>query len=218
MKTPLILPGVVSVVAYLLWFGYHGLKSLAAGYGNANPATGPGDVTLVFVTVALLTAACVVYSFFAPASLARVIALAPLAFILLGQGCIAYRQDANRAKHRKSRDAHRAANEVRLSRFSRDYVRREDPDARFTEIKTSFLTLDREHQTLVHIDVDYDSNLSAYGIGRINGDRLDTPERVDENYYRQYVDPEGKSIFDRYTLRHQPDLGAFDFHLEKYKP
>lgn len=220
MKAQLFLFNGLSILACLAWLGWTYVKALASAYGNANPSTGPGDLTILFMSVGLLTAACAAISFFVPAPIARFVALAPVVFVLLGQGYIGYRQDANRARYRKNQAAHRVTREALLSRISRDYVRQEDATEQFTEVKSSFLTHDRETSTLVLIDVGYQSEISAYGFGSINGESLDTAQPIDalKKHYGRYLDREGKSIFDRYTLRHKPELAEFDFRLEKYKP
>jgi hypothetical protein len=218
MKAVLILCNAVSVLAYLAWLGWHHLKALGSSYGNANPASGPGDVGYVFVVVAVATVACAAGSAFAPAGAARILALAPLAFILLGQGFIAWRQGANRGRLREEQAARASAGEAKLARISRDYVLKADAADRAREFKESILTHDRERKTLVRVDVGFRGELDAYAVGRIGGDVLETlePPASLEKFYRRYVDAEGKSIFDRYTLKHRPGQDLKAYGLERY--
>ena len=218
MKAQLFLYNGISIATYLAWLGYFFLKSLGRAFANANHSSGPGDVGWVFVVAGIATAACAVYSFFAPANIAKTVALAPLGLVLLGYGFIGYSESANRAHYARDAAARKAAGEKKLSGTSKDYVRNNEDLERYDNVKLSFLTQDRELHALVLIDVGYQSEISAFGIGKISGNHLDTLERVDEKYYGQYRDAEGKTIFDRYTLRHTPELKDFDFHLEKYKP
>jgi hypothetical protein len=93
-----------------------------------------------------------------------------------------------------------------------------DEQRDYSEFKVSFLTHDKALQTIVRIDVGFGSEVSAHAIGRINGEVLETfDQRTDsEDYYKRYVDPAGKSIFDRYTVRHRPGQKPEDYHLEQY--
>lgn len=57
---------------------------------------------------------------------------------------------------------------------------------------------------------------------RVNGDILETMEPVAaqarlKSYYQRYVDAQGKSIFDRYTVRHRPGQDYRDYRLERYE-
>jgi hypothetical protein len=216
MKTPLILFNGVGVAVFLAWIGYHLLKGLSHAYSNPNHATGPGDIDYVFVVVGLAIVACAVSSFFAPAGTAKAIALAPIAFVLLAQGFISYKESSNRERYRQEQVVARAARDKSLSRFSRDYVQKEDP-REYSEVEFSFLTLDKSLQTIVQLDVGYQSGVHAYPIGKINGEVLETFDKMDsEGYYKRYVDAAGKSIFDRYTVRHRPGQKHEDYHLDQY--
>jgi hypothetical protein len=219
MKSQLILFNALSVVAYLIWLGYHFVKGLSLAFSQASPASGPGDITFLFVIIGIALGGCAIGSFFAPAGLARIIALAPIALVLIGQGFIGYREGANRERFRIQRAAVRSARQKKLVGISRDYVLTEViPGPGVADCEASFLTLDRELNVIVRIDVGFESEVSACELGRINGDVLETLEfgAGFEKLYRQYVDPAGKSIFDRYTVRHHPDQDRNYYRLDKY--
>lgn len=216
MKTSLIFFNGVGIAPFILWLGYHWLKGLSQAFGNPNHAPGSGDIGYVFVVVGLASIACAVSSFFAPAGTAKAIALAPIALVLLAQGYISYKESSNRERYRQKQAVAIAAREKNLSRFSRDYVLKEDP-REYSSVKVSFLTEDKSLQTLVLLDVGFQSEVTAHPIGRINGDVLETFDKMDsEAYYRRYVDAAGKTIFDRYTVRHRPGQKHEDYHLEQY--
>jgi hypothetical protein len=216
MKGQLILFNAASVLAVLIWLGCQLLKGFGRAIGSLDSSSGPGDVNLVYTLVGVGTAACAVYSFFAPAGGARLIALAPLALILLGHGFISYQESARRERRQRERAARRAIWEKKLSGIPKDYILK-GVDLEYSGIKTSFLTRDRESNTLLQIDVGYESEISAFPVGRIDGEFLDTLERLDPRgkWWPRYVDPEGKSLFDRYTVRHRPDQDK-NFPLDKY--
>lgn len=220
MKGSLILFNGISVAAYLLWLGHNYLRALGSAYGNAHPATGPGDVAYVFVVGAIVTALCLACSFLIPLGAARAVALVPLAYVVLGQGFIVWRQAGNRERHAREEAVRRSAREEKLGRISRDYILRVDPSGAPASFKASFLTHDREIDALVRIDVGYDAGISAHAVGRIKGDVLETLEQGAEfeRWYRRYVDRDGKSLFDRYTLRHRPDQDFKDYRLDRYEP
>ena len=146
MKAQLFLFNGVSIVAYLGWVGSFYLKALARAYGNANPSTGPGDVAWVFILVGIATAACAIVSFFAPASSARIVALAPLALVLLGYGFIAYRKNVRLARHQRDQDAQTAASELKLSRISRDYIRKMEERDRYDGVSARCAFVVCSHQ------------------------------------------------------------------------
>ena len=218
MKASLILFNGLSVAAYLAWLGYHLLRSYARGFTHAAPASGSGDLVLVLAGV--VTAACVAYSFFAPAGLAKAVALTPLAVCLLGYGVVVYRQAANRARVSRIEADRAAALERKLDGISKDYLLKPGAPIGFRRFSSSFLTHDRELDTIVRIDVEEEAGLHAIAVGRIRGATLETVEPVEslKRAYPHYVDAEGKSIFDRYTLRHRPDQKLLEYHLEKYEP
>jgi hypothetical protein len=217
MKTQLFLFNGLSLVTYLVWLGWFALKSLARAYGNANPSTGPGDVGWVFIVVGIAGAACSVYSFFAPGGAARVVASAPLVLILLGHGFIAYREATHRNRPPRQEPGDREAQQRKLRGISRDYA---EPSGRSEDRNFSFLTHDREFDTIVLIQAAYGFQIHARCIGKIDGAFLDTYQPGDhlKESYAGYVDGEGKSIFDRYTLRHRPDQDTRKSQLQKYKP
>ena len=217
MKAQFIVFGILSGVAFLAWFGWHYVKALGSAFGNANPSTGPGDVTWVFIVVGLCTAACVAASFFVPASAGGIVALAPLALILLAHGFIEWRTKANFDRYHREREAARSARDRTLDGISRDFVVK-DPKPVVDDFKHSFLTHDREAGVFVRIDVGHESGITAFPFGRIDGAHLDALESGAgfEMYYRRYVDPEGKSVFDRYAVRHRPDQDVKPYRLERY--
>src|SRR5262245_57907017 len=95
MKSELIFFNAVSIIGFLAWLGWHFLMGLSRAFGSASSSSGP-DIGWVFIVLGIVGAACVVYSFFAPAGVAKFVALAPFALILLGQGLIAYLEHAHR--------------------------------------------------------------------------------------------------------------------------
>lgn len=218
--TPSVL-GVASVVLYLAWLGWQYLKGLGRAFGNADPSTGPGDVYWVFVVVGIATLGCTIASFFVPAGAARGVAAAPLALILLGQGFISYQEISRNARHARERAARVAVRLQKLSGISRDFVQMPDPRDPPSASQASFLTHDRELGTIVLIDVSYDAVVTASAFGRINGGVLETTDPVEtearlKSYFQRYVDAQGKSVFDRYTVEHRPGQDYRDYRLERY--
>lgn len=219
MKHPLVILNVLSVAVYGLWLGYHALKALGSAFGNANPATGPGDVAYVFIVIGIATVACVVASVFAPTGSSGVIAVIPVALVLAGQGFITYQVTSNRQRYSAEEVVKKAARESKLAQISKDYALREtDQDTLL--IRESFLTHDREMGTIVRIDVDFGAQLSAFCVGKVHGDRLELFEDGDawEKHYRRYLNAEGESIFDRYEARYKPGQDYRDYHLERFEP
>jgi hypothetical protein len=216
MKGQLILFNAISVVAYLLWIGWKLFAAFARAMGSSS-AQGP-ETGFVMVVVGIAAAVCVAVSFFAPPSFAKFIALAPLALILLGEGVMSYQKDAYYKRRASERAALRSAREKKLSGISKDYVYKDGMGGAPGDSKSSFLTHDKEFHTIVRIDVSYESQMDVFPIGRINGEHLETLERPQDmaQFYKRYVDSEGKTIYDRYTLKHAPDQDK-NFHLEKYE-
>jgi hypothetical protein len=213
--TQLILFGVLSVAAFLVWLGYHFLQGLARAFGNSS---GP-DISWVLIVVGIGTAVCALGSFFAPASIARLVALAPLALILLGHGFIAYEESACHRLGARPEPGDRAAQQRKLQGISRDYVLQDEftnsPDGR----NFAFLTHDRESNSIVQITDAYAFKLHVAFVGKIDGKHLDTLDPPDHlrTKYGRYLDSEGKSILDRYTIRHRPDLDTKSSLLKKYR-
>lgn len=219
MKTQLILFGVLSLVTYLVWLGWNYLQALSSAFGNANPSQGPGDVGWVFIVLAIVTVGCVVAAFFVPAGAARYVSLAPVALVLLGQCFIMFQEAMNRRAYFRRQDARRAVNEQKLTRFSQDFILKAEAREVDDPYKASFLTYDRQHGVLVRIDVGYNSEISAFPFGRIEGDLLETVQEIrrDSMFFRSYVDAEGKSVFDRYRVKLREDQDLEAYHLEQYK-
>ena len=215
MKAQLIGFSVLSVVAFLAWFGWQYLVALGAAFGNANRSTGPGDVGWVYVVVGLATAACAVGVFFVPASAGRIVALAPLVLIGLAHGYMAWRAHSNAKRYWGERAAARVARERKLEGISRDFVAQGSHDA----YQSSFLTHDREASVIVMVDVGWEGEAHAVPVGKIDGAHLDLAEQIPayEKVYRKYVDAEGKTLFDRYTLRFRPGQDLKAYRLERYK-
>jgi len=222
MKVTPVLLSVTSVVVFLAWIAWQYLKGLARAFGNADPSTGPGDIYWVFVVVGIVTLGCVIGSFFVPPRAARLVAAAPLALILLGEVFIYYQEISRNARHSRERAARVAVRLQKLSGISRDFVQKPDPRDPPSATQASFLTHDRELGRIVLIDVSYDAIVSASAFGRINGDILETMDPVEtearlKSYFQRYVDAQGKSIFDRYTLQHRPGQDYKDYRLERYE-
>jgi len=207
-----------SVVGYLFWLGYCYVKALGSAFSSASHSSSDGGVVnFLLAGVAVAVVACAVGSFFAPAGRAKLLALAPLLLIPLAEGFIRYQKDAD---HRKWAREHPAPTSVRkrnLQGFSKDYVIRgkgQDDDEYADE---SFLMHDRELNTIVCIEAG--DTIRSTPVGKVDGQHLDTllsrPELVD--LYKWYVDREGKKIYDRYVVRHRPDLDPKEFHLEKFQ-
>jgi len=210
MKGELIVCNALSVVACLGWIGYKLFAEFARAMGSTS---GPGpDVGFVMGIVGIATAACVVASFFVPRGAANTVALAPLALVLLGHLVMGALSNAHWARRHKAREAQLSVWRARLTGVSRDFIYKEGAPG---SSKSSFLTHDKELRTLVRIDVGVEFDSTAYPIGRIYGESLETLERIDDKFYGQYVDPEGKTIFDRYTVTHRPDQDR-NYPLEKY--
>lgn len=220
MKGVLILFNAISVLAFLLWLGWNYLKALGNAFGSVNPSTGPGDMTLLFVAGGIVTAACAVGSFLVPADAGRVVALLPLAYVLLGQGFMLWRESVNRDRYDGKRAAWRAACEEKLSRIPRDYVMDVGASRAGAFPEVSFLTHDRELDTIVRIDVGPDSGITPDCVGRIRGGVLETFDHgaAFEKHYGRYLDREGKTIFDRYTVKHRPDQDCGEYRLERFRP
>jgi hypothetical protein len=217
MKSQLILFNGISVAAYLVWIGYKLLEGFARNMGSTS---GPGpDVDYVMAIVGVAAAACVVGSFFAPANLSKLIALAPLAFIVMGHVAMSLIKDSYYKGRARERAVQRSAGEKKLSGFSKDYVYKDGMGGAPGDSKSSFLTVDRTLQTIVRIDVDYESQMDALPVGRVNGEQLETLEPPTElaKLYKRYVDSEGKTIFDRYALKHAPKQDPEAYQLEKYR-
>jgi hypothetical protein len=217
MKSQLILFNGISVAVYLLWIGYKLLEAFARNMGSTS---GPGpNVEYVMGIVGVAAAACVVGSFFAPANLSKGIALAPLAFIVMGHVAMSLIKDSHYKERARERAILRAPREKKLSAFSKDYVYKDGMDGAPGGYESSFLTLDRTLQTLVRIDVGYELQMDAFPLGRINGEELETLEPPADlaKFYKRYVDSEGKTIFDRYALKHAPKQDPQAYRLEKYQ-
>ncbi len=217
MKASLILLNALSLVGYLGWLGYHLLRGYGRAFSTAGPVSRTGD--LLYVLLGVATVGCLIYSFFAPGGLAKVVASAPLAVSLLAYGYFLYDDYAGRKLALQEEAAQASAREKKLDVISKDYVLKPGAPMSFVKIRNSFLTHDRELNTLVRIQVDDESNITAFPVGRINGDTLETPDTLEalKKLYLNFVDQEGKSIFDRYTLRHRPGQGTQGYHLEKYE-
>lgn len=222
MKTDLILFNVAGIVVFGVWLGWHYLRALGRAFGTASPSSGPGDIGWVFIVVGIVGAACAAYSFFAPAGAARFVALAPLALILLAHGFIVFLENTRGSRSGGPEPGDREAQQQKLRGISRDYVRKaepgerpEDPDGR----NFSFLTHDREFNTIVLISDAYGYKIYSHCIGKIDGNFLDTWAPADDvkERYGRYVDSEGKTLFDRYTVRHRPDQDSKRSWLKKYK-
>jgi hypothetical protein len=209
---------VLSVVGFLAWLGFQYLMALGAAFGSNHRVPGAGDVVWVFVVVGLITAACAIGAFFLPVSTGRLVALAPLVLIILAHGFIVYREKAIAGAYWRRRAAESEARERKLDWIPRDYVDR-NPDPAPDAYKLSFLTHDRDAGVIVRIDVTYAGMVYAAPIGKIDGAHLDL---VDEsagfvNVYGGFVDAEGKTLVDRYTIRRRPGQDRKTYRLERYK-
>ena len=220
MKSQLLLLNAVSIAAFLAWLGFQALMGLSRAFGNANPSAGPGDISWVFVVVGIVGAGCMIYSFFAPAGKARLFALAPMGLILAGQVLITWQESARRARFAQKEFEARKAQQRRIEALSRDYVLTDDGSFKLEGREFFFLTVDREFNSIVEVDAADTYQIRANIVGRIDGKHLDTFHSDDDvrKLYGHYLDLEGKSVFDRYTLRHRPDQ-KYDFsELKKYQP
>jgi hypothetical protein len=61
--------------------------------------------------------------------------------------------------------------------------------------------------------------IRATPVGKVDGPHLDTFQSREElvGLYKWHVDRQGKHVYDRYTLRHRPDLDPKGFNLEKFQ-
>ena len=96
------------------------------------------------------------------------------------------------------------------------------PDSLRQTQRTSInLTWDpiREASVIVMVDVGWEGEAHAVPVGKIDGAHLDLAEQIPayEKVYRKYVDAEGKTLFDRYTLRFRPGQDLKAYRLERYK-
>src|SRR6185436_2148834 len=135
---------------------------------------GPGDIAWVFIVVGIAGAACAAYSFFASAGAATFVALSPLALILLGHVFIAWQESAHRSRPPRQEPGDREAQQRKLRGISRDYVPNDEPSRRPEDRNFSFLTHDREFNTIVRIEDAYAFQINTYCIGKIDGNFLDT--------------------------------------------
>ena len=212
----LILLNAFSAFAYLGWLGYQWLRAMGSAFSNSSSS---GEVVNLMLTiVGLATVACAVGSFFAPGDSGKVLAVVPILLILLAQGYISHRKSENSRRLAREQAVRRSARNKKLERLTKDYLSSGDGPEDIAAYEFSFLSHDRELNTIVAVDVQVET-LAMTPVGKIDGASLDTLQsRAEvEKLYKGFLDKEGKSIFDRYTVRHRPDLDRKEFHLEKYE-
>jgi hypothetical protein len=214
----LILFGAVSVAVYLVWLGWTFLKGLGAAYGNASSSTGPGDIAWVLIVVGIATAGCVIASFFVPAGAGKIVALAPIALVLAGQGFIAWQEKVRWDRYEQEQEFNQSALGQRILAMPKDYQLKVDFTGGRGQPKYSFMTIDRG--VIVRVDVGAQCDVRAHPVGRIKGKELETLEQGEgfEKTYRWYWDREGNSILENYTIKHRPDQPLEDYRLDRFKP
>jgi len=214
----LILLNAVSVVGYLSWLGWSWVKAMGSAFSTGAHSSSEGELANVLLAgVAVAVVACGVGSFYARAGVGRWIALAPIALLLLSQGIIDHQRSADRRQWAREHSAARPPRKRNLQGISKDYIIRGRAQADDDYADESFLTHDQELNTIVCIEEG--ENIRATPIGKVDGNHLDTLLSREElvRACKWYVDREGKHVFDRYVLRHRPDLDRKEFHLEKYE-
>jgi len=222
MTGTLIGLNAIAVVAVLAWIGWRLLAAFGRAMGSTSSSGNTEYIGFTLAIVGLATLACVVYSFFAPNNYAKLVALAPLALIVLGQLYIGCRESGSFRQSMKdlvpafgSGDG--SLKKVKFSRLSQDYVLPESECKRY-RFKHSYLTHDKDVKTIVRIDVGEDGVSEAYGVGMIKGEELEVrvhQERF-ERFIRQYVDKEGKSLADRYKISFNVKQWEEYYHLDRY--
>ena len=65
----------------------------------------------------------------------------------------------------------------------------------------------------------YASNINAYCVGKVRAEKLELfkAEGASTEYFQEYLDKQGKSIFDNYEILYKPGQDYKDYHLEKYQ-
>ena len=206
MTGTLIGLNAIAVVAVLAWIGWRLLAAFGRAMGSTSSSGNTEYIGFTLAIVGLSTLACVVYSFFAPKNYAKLVALAPLALIVLGQLYIGYRESGSFRQSVKdlvpaSGSEDGSLKKVKFSRLSQDYVLPESECKRY-RVKRSYLTHDKDLKTIVRIDVGEEGNCDAFAVGMIKGEELEV--RINEKYFERlilkYIDKEGKSLADRYKI------------------
>jgi hypothetical protein len=220
MKFHLAIFSALSIGLYLVWLGYNYAKALGSAFGNLDPALGPDHVGFVLVLVGVLSAACIIAAIFTPYDVGRILALLPIALVVVGEGYFVHTERGRLTEHARIQDARQSIREDRIEQISKDYVLRQAEGEHFQSFKYSFLTHDRDSSALVRIDVGFRSEISAYCIGRIEGTYLAIIAEEDSfarEFYSRYLDEEGRSVFDDYRIRFDPNQDHRDCHFEKYE-
>jgi hypothetical protein len=122
MKFHLAIFSALSIGLYLVWLGYNYAKALGSAFGNLDPALGPDHVGFVLVLVGVLSAACIIAAIFTPYDVGRILALLPIALVVVGEGYFVHTERGRLTEHARIQDARQSIREDRIEQISKDYV------------------------------------------------------------------------------------------------
>jgi hypothetical protein len=222
MKMIIIVGNVLSVIALAGWALTIWAHILALGHnptGNSGSTSRALNIIVIFFIILLIvTIVSIIASHIAHARSAVVWAMLPL---VLSLGYVTFK-GVQSAVYKSESNQIQAEDKAKLDSISKDYLLGGRPIEKSHASTNRFLTYDKVNQEIVLVLAYGDAVVAeVFPFGKVRGDTLEVV--IEENakdsdgYYKEFLDANGKSLFDNYKVMYVAGQKTEEYHLDQYR-